>query len=123
MNKTSVGIREDGSNPPDVSQSQFPAKLMAHQRRPWRGDLSDRAILSVMDCNRTRHGLTVEAVQLHAQRFGLRCPVEVVELRLQQLAGQGHARRDASIEPAVWRITGSGIEWLDEQEQAEGGVR
>jgi hypothetical protein len=81
-------------------------------------ELFRKAILQVLDLNRTRFGLAPSALRLHLGQFGFpMANVEQVEEEVQYLAGKGLAEevvRVISKENRCWRITKPGISFLDE---------
>lgn len=80
-------------------------------------ELFDRAILRVLDRNRSRLGFGAEAIGFQMIEFGFRnpAPADVLD-RLDYLTGKALAeevQKDVHRANRTWRITDDGIEYLD----------
>ena len=93
---------------------------------PEQTELLDLALLRVMDANRTRYGLGLVALAHHLRPFGFHAAngggpqafLERVADRLEYLTNKGmveEATKTLSRENRAWRITPTGIRYLDER--------
>jgi len=81
-------------------------------------ELLDKAILKVLDANRTRYGLTAVALGHLIPQFGFTgIDPEVIKDRLQYLTDKKLVEETSKLLGAanrVWRITDTGIQFIDE---------
>lgn len=82
-------------------------------------ELFRKAILQVLDLNRTRFGLPPSAVRLHLGQFGFpMATVDSIQEELDYLTSKNLAEEVVKVvsrEVRAWRITSGGIAFLDAQ--------
>ena len=82
-------------------------------------ELFRKAILQVLDLNRTRFGLPPTAIRLHLGQFGFPgASVEQIREEVDYLVGKNlveEVLKTISRENRAWRITDAGIAFLDGQ--------
>ncbi|MBI1178685.1 hypothetical protein GC207_14730 [bacterium] len=76
----------------------------------------NHTLLRILEANRTRFGLSAEALTLLAERFGITITQASVHDRMSQLAKAKLARKHQGNVPA-WSITLAGIMRVDEWDQ------
>lgn len=80
-------------------------------------ELFRKAILQVLDLNRTRFGLPASAIRLHIGQYGfLSAQVEAIQEELDYLTAKNLAEEVVKVvsrEVRAWRITTDGIAFLD----------
>jgi hypothetical protein len=82
-------------------------------------ELFRKAILRVLDANRTRFGLTPKAIGIFCRPLGFEPGEEEVAEGIEYLTRKGMVEevlKTVSRENRCWRITGSGIAFLDSGE-------